>query len=127
MLRWLESERVERWVGTLILAWLVVLAGPSAVDRVTSEPSAWDWVSLGIWVYAVLSFAVTTVSAWRHRNEPRTTAARVSPADVPVEDVRAAIAATSERIPAIKRLREMHPGLGLRDAKDLVESQPPYR
>ncbi|WFR71321.1 ribosomal protein L7/L12 [Prescottella defluvii] len=57
----------------------------------------------------------------------RDEAVRVAPADVPVEDVRAAIAATSDRIPAIKRLREMHPGLGLRDAKDLVESRPPYR
>ncbi|MDH6678838.1 hypothetical protein M2284_003051 [Rhodococcus sp. LBL1] len=126
MLRWLESERVERWVATSVLVALVVL-GPSIIDRVTSEPSVWDWVSLGIWVYAVLSFGVTTVSAWRNRNEPRIEAVRVAPADVPVEDVRAAIAATSDRIPAIKRLREMHPGLGLRDAKDLVESESPYR
>ncbi|MDH6281273.1 ribosomal protein L7/L12 [Prescottella agglutinans] len=126
MLRWLESERVERWVATSVLVALIVL-GPSIIDRVTSQPSVWDWVSLGIWVYAVLSFGVTTVSAWRNRNEPRVETVRVAPADVPVEDVRAAIAATSDRIPAIKRLREMHPGLGLRDAKDLVESQPPYR
>ncbi|WP_430332413.1 ribosomal protein L7/L12 [Rhodococcus sp. ACT016] len=127
MLRWLEREPVQRWAGTLFLAWFVVLIGPSAVDRMTSEPSAWDWAWLGIVVFALAVSAVSTVRAWRNRNEPRGGTARVAPADVPVGDVRAAIASTFERISAIKALREMHPGLGLRDAKDLVESQPPYR
>jgi hypothetical protein len=127
VLRWLESEPVERWLQTFILFGLVVFGGSSVADRVTSEPSVWDWVWLGIWVFAVVGFGVTTVSAWRNRNKRGVAAMRVVPEDVPVEDVRAAIAATSERIPAIKRLRETHPGLGLRDAKDLVEAQPPYR
>ncbi|WP_433612869.1 ribosomal protein L7/L12 [Prescottella agglutinans] len=126
MLGWLESEPVERWLQTFILFGLVVLGGSSIADRVTSEPSVWDWVWLGIWVFAVVGFGVTTVSAWRNRGTPRVQV-RVAPEDVPVEDVRAAIAATSDRIPAIKQLREMYPGLGLRDAKDLVEAQPPYR
>ncbi|WP_241566046.1 ribosomal protein L7/L12 [Prescottella agglutinans] len=125
MLRWLENERV--WGRTLVLAWLVVLVGPSAVDRMTSQPSVWDWMWLAIFVVALAGSVVTTVSAWRNRNELQRETVRVAPEDVPIEDVRTAIASTFERISAIKALREMHPGLGLRDAKDLVESQPPYR
>ena len=124
MLCWLKNERV--WRSTLFLVWLVLL-GPSAVDRMTSQSSVWDWVWLGIFVFALVVSVVSTVRAWQNRNEPQVETVRVAPADVPVADVRAAIGSTFERISAIKALREMHPGLGLRDAKDLVESQPPYR
>jgi len=124
VLCWLKNERV--WRSTLFLVWLVLL-GPSAVDRMTSQSSVWDWVWLAIFVFALVVSAVSTVRAWRNRNEPQVETVRVAPEDVPLEDVRAAIGSTFERISAIKALREMHPGLGLRDAKDLVESQPPYR
>ncbi len=71
MVRWLESEPVQRWAGTLFLGWLVVLVGPSAVDRMTSEPSVWDGVWLGVFAFALVSFTVTTVSAWRNRGTIR--------------------------------------------------------
>lgn len=124
MLRRLTCERAERWVGASVLLALLVL-GPSTVGAVVAGPTAWDWVRLVAWVFAVLGFGLTTVSAWRNRNTSPVAVVRVSPAEIPVEDVRAAIAATSDRIPAIKRLREVHPGLGLRDAKELVERHLP--
>lgn len=125
MLHWLDREPVQRWLGTLFLAWLVILVGPSAIDRATSEPSAWDWVWLGIFLIALAGSAVGVVSAWRNRNTPAVEVARVTPEEVAVPDVLAAIASSSGRIDAIKRLRQIYPGLGLRDAKELVEKQLP--
>ncbi|PTR27617.1 ribosomal L7/L12-like protein [Rhodococcus sp. OK519] len=122
MLCWLKNERV--WGSTLILAWLV-LGVPSTVDRMTSGPSAWDWAWLGVFAFALPASVVSTVRAWRNRSESRIETVRVAPEDVPTEDVRAAIGSTFERISAIKLLREMHPGLGLRDAKELIERRPP--
>ncbi|WP_146176496.1 hypothetical protein [Rhodococcus sp. OK519] len=91
----------------------------------TSGPSAWDWAWLGVFAFALPASVVSTVRAWRNRSESRIETVRVAPEDVPTEDVRAAIGSTFERISAIKLLREMHPGLGLRDAKELIERRPP--
>ncbi|NKS53356.1 hypothetical protein GS500_09500 [Rhodococcus hoagii] len=124
MLRWLDREPVQRWLGTLFLAWLVVLVGPSAIDGATSEPSAWDWVWLGMFGSALAVSAVSTILAWRNRNTVRVPA-KVSPAEVALADVSAAIASSSGRIDAIRRLRQMYPGLGLLDAKELVDRQLP--
>ncbi|AVP68636.1 hypothetical protein C7H75_12215 [Prescottella equi] len=124
VLRWLDREPVQRWLGTLFLAWLVVLVGPSAIDRATSEPSAWDWVWLGIFGSALAVSVVSTILAWRNRNTVRVPA-KVSPAEVALPDVSAAIASSSGRIDAIRRLRQMYPGLGLLDAKELVARQLP--
>ena len=125
MLHWLDREPVQRWLGTLFLAWLVILVGPSAIDRATSDPSVWDSVWLGIFLIALAVSVVSTVRAWRNRDTVRSVPAKVSPAEVAVPDVLAAIASSSGRIDAIKRLRQMYPGLGLLDAKELVERQLP--
>ncbi|GAA3163248.1 hypothetical protein GCM10020255_047420 [Rhodococcus baikonurensis] len=45
------------------------------------------------------------------------------PSEIPADDVRNALASTDDRIPAIKALRELHPGLGLKDAMDLIDAQ----
>lgn len=62
--------------------------------------------------------------AWRNRNTVRVPA-KVSPAEVALPNVSAAIASSSGRIDAIRRLRQMYPGLGLLDAKELVDRQLP--
>lgn len=46
-----------------------------------------------------------------------------APTEIPADDVRSALASTDDRIPAIKALRELHPGLGLKDAMDLIDAQ----
>jgi len=125
VLRWLDREPVQRWLGTIFLAWLVVLVGPSVIDRATSDASAWDWVWLGIFGVALAVSVVSTVRAWRNRTTVRPLPAKVSPAEIAVPDVLAAIASSSGRIDAIRRLRQMYPGLGLLDAKVLVEKQLP--
>lgn len=37
---WNPSRRVERWWQTITLAWLLVFFGPSAIDKVITEPTA---------------------------------------------------------------------------------------
>ncbi|MDJ0362686.1 ribosomal protein L7/L12 [Rhodococcus sp. H29-C3] len=83
---------------------------------------AFDGLTNGNW-YAVAFavFAAVLLLDWL-----RPTSAPIEPVDpsmVPADDVLAAISATDSRIPAIKLLREHHPGLGLKDAKDLVDDR----
>ncbi|WP_168708362.1 MULTISPECIES: ribosomal protein L7/L12 [unclassified Rhodococcus (in: high G+C Gram-positive bacteria)] len=83
---------------------------------------AFDGLTNGNW-YAVAFavFAAVMLLDWL-----RPTSEAVEPVDpsmVPADDVLAAISATDSRIPAIKLLRKHHPGLGLKDAKDLVDDR----
>ncbi|MGA9873625.1 MAG: hypothetical protein WBQ44_21090 [Rhodococcus sp. (in: high G+C Gram-positive bacteria)] len=74
-----------------------------------------SWLSI---LFAVAS-AVVLVDWLR----PKPLRQPLDPATVPPDDVRASIASTDSRIMAIKSLREKHDGLGLKDAKDLVDAQ----
>ncbi|NMM92179.1 hypothetical protein B2J88_49395 [Rhodococcus sp. SRB_17] len=124
--RWYESERFERWYNTVGLVVLIAVIGPWVIgDVMSSSRSGWDWVQLGIWVVAVVGFAVFTVQHWRNRNKPVRSSfvGWVDPAEVPVGDVQAAIALAPTRIAAIKSLREQHGGLGLKDAVDVVDAE----
>lgn len=75
-----------------------------------------NWITVGLSVAAVV-----LLIDWI-RPSP-STPTPVDPATVPPEDVVEAIDTTDSRIPAIKLLRERHPGLGLKEAKDLVDHQ----
>jgi hypothetical protein len=124
--RWYESERLDRWYNTVGFVVLIAVIGPWVIGDMTSTSrSGWDWAQLGIWVVAVVGFAVFTVRHWRNRNKPvrSSLVGWVDPADVPVEDVQAAITLTPTRIAAIKSLREQHRGLGLKDAADVVDAE----
>ncbi|MDI9903725.1 hypothetical protein QM716_28065 [Rhodococcus sp. IEGM 1409] len=127
---WNPSRRVERWWQTIMLAWLLVVVGPSTIDTVTTEPTAWNWTWLAIWLFATVGFAYGTAQAWRTRNNPQPVWLEGIPAPsessapvIPADDVRSALASADGRIPAIKALREQHPGLGLKDAMDLIDAQ----
>ena len=119
---WNPSRRVERWWQTIVLAWLLVFFGPSTVDQAITEPTAWNWTFLAIWLFATVGSAYYAVQAWRNRNKPSVSVVEgtTAPTEVPADDVRSALASTDDRIPAIKALRELHPGLGLKDAMDLI-------
>lgn len=83
---------------------------------------AFDGLTNGNW-YAV-AFAVFAAVMLLDWLRPTSVAIEsVDPSMVPADDVLAAISATESRIPAIKLLREHHPGLGLKDAKDLVDDR----
>jgi len=122
---WNPSRRVERWWQTIVLVWLLVFFGPSTIDKVITEPTAWNWTFLAIWLFATVGFAYGTVQAWRTRNNPQPAwgEGTTAPTEIPADDVRSALASTDDRIPAIKALRELHPGLGLKDAMDLIDAQ----
>ncbi|BCN58967.1 hypothetical protein [Prescottella equi] len=117
------TGRVERWARTAMLIAAVVLF-PSAVRAVVVNPSLGNWLTVALAVIVVGGSTVSALSAWRHRNTVRVPA-KVSPAEVALPDVSAAIASSSGRIDAIRRLRQMYPGLGLLDAKELVDRQLP--
>ncbi|MBM4509631.1 hypothetical protein GS421_11250 [Rhodococcus hoagii] len=88
------------------------------------NPSLGNWLTVALAVIVVVGSTVSALSAWRNRNTVRVPA-KVSPAEVALADVSAAIASSSGRIDAIRRLRQMYPGLGLLDAKELVDRQLP--
>ncbi|WP_420881908.1 hypothetical protein [Rhodococcus sp. (in: high G+C Gram-positive bacteria)] len=118
------TDRVERWARTAMLIGAVVLF-PSALRAVVVNPSVGNWLTAVLAVIVVVGSTVSALSAWRNRTTVRSVPAKVSPAEVAVPDVLAAIASSSGRIDAITRLRQMYPGLGLLDAKVLVEKQLP--
>ncbi|MFE5875838.1 hypothetical protein ACFQ6H_11305 [Rhodococcus sp. NPDC056506] len=122
---WNPSRRVERWWQTIVLAWLLVFFGPSTVDKVITEPTAWNWAWLAIWLFATVGSAYFAVEAWRTRNNPQPAPGEgtTAPSEIPADDVCSALASTNGRIPAIRALREQHPGLGLKDAMDLIDAQ----
>ncbi|MDV8006919.1 hypothetical protein [Rhodococcus sp. IEGM 1318] len=122
---WVPSRRVERWWQTIVLAWLLVFFGPSTIDKVITEPTAWNWTWFAIWLFATVGFAYGTVQAWRTRNNPQPACweGTTAPSEIPADDVRSTLASTDDRISAIKALRELHPGLGLKDAMDLIDAQ----
>lgn len=117
------TGRVERWARTAMLIAAVVLF-PSAVRAVVVNPSLGNWLTVALAVIVVVGSTVSALSAWRNRNTVQVPA-KVSPAEVALADVSAAIASSSGRIDAIRRLRQMYPGLGLLDAKELVDRQLP--
>ena len=79
-----------------------------------------DWLSVGLSVVGA-GFLLDSMRPGRRRKD----LARGDPETVPWDAVASAIAATDSRIPAIKLLRQHYPGLGLKDAKDLVDAQLP--
>lgn len=97
--------------------WFIVVSISLAILFVSAIAER-SWQTLAV---VVLFAAILAEQKWR----PFVTASvpRIEPEDVPAEDVSAAVAASQDRIAAIRTLREMHPGLNLVDAKNLVETR----
>ncbi|MGO4202234.1 hypothetical protein AB4Z09_10860 [Rhodococcus sp. TAF43] len=122
----LESEVIQRWAATVgtVLFPLIVL--PSRVGEAVEHPTVWNWVVVVVVAGGIVAFATEAITLWRKRfgltrgRKPELTF--VAPEDVPASDVESAIASTSDRISAIKALREQHRSLGLKSAADLVDA-----
>ncbi|MGB7237459.1 MAG: hypothetical protein WBD41_15955 [Rhodococcus sp. (in: high G+C Gram-positive bacteria)] len=113
--KWYDNEFLNKWGWVLLVGCWAVLAGPDVVESVINDPSAWDIAKALAWLLAIVAVATSNV---RRRPLPE----RIDPATVPSDDVAGAIADTPSRVGAVKLLRERNPGLGLKDAADLVDA-----
>ncbi|GAA1463773.1 hypothetical protein [Williamsia maris] len=115
-----RRERLETWAGCIANVAIVVLT-VGYVSEAFDHPSVYR-VSLAI-VGVGLSISVcwSTYRRVTGRQRPAMTYPRKNPATVPFDDVVAAMAEGEDRIDSIRLLRENHPGLGLLDAKNLVD------
>jgi hypothetical protein len=115
--------RLGRWGLLVQVAFLVVLAGPLMVAFV-SGPSLWSLIWAAAWVSAAV--AVGRQAMHEYRRVRRTNSAvAVRPVqswEVPRADVFEAVSSTRSRGDAIEALRQRHPGLGLVDAANLVNT-----
>jgi hypothetical protein len=93
------------------MAWIAFIL----ISDVISEPSTWDWIQLSL-----AGVAIPWLVYSRLRPE-RASVDKIGPESVPAEDVEAVVEERGRTVYAIKALREMHPGLGLLDAKNLAQ------
>ncbi|MGJ0121184.1 ribosomal protein L7/L12 [Williamsia sp. MIQD14] len=115
-----RRELLHTSAGVVFGVAVVYLAACYVFDAV-DRPSVYRVV---LAVVAVALAVGTCVNGYRRmtgRSRPALAYPRVNPATVPFDDVVAVTTATDDRIEAIRHLREAHPGLGLKDAKDLVD------
>ncbi|NKR39689.1 ribosomal protein L7/L12 [Prescottella equi] len=120
------SSTLDAWAPFLMLVLIGLLLGPTVVSNAFTAPSGWNWFMLGLWVFVAVGQIWQCMKALRRRGRRGRKSGRpLAPENVPVADVEAAIASTTDRISAIKALREQHRGLGLKAAADLVDGQGP--
>ena len=113
--KWYDNESLDNWGWLLLVGCWAVLAGPDVVQSVLNDPSAWDIAKAAAWLLAIV---VVATGNTRRSPAPQ----RIDPATVPTSDVADAVADAPSRIGAVKLLRERNPGLGLKDAADLVDA-----
>ncbi|WP_305091938.1 hypothetical protein [Prescottella sp. R16] len=124
--RWRRvASNYERWAPFVSLAAFLAF-GFLFVTDLAEDGSVWNWVKVGLWVFVMVMTIRQCSTVIRRRPAPSSPPA-VDPASIPAADVRDAVASTTGRIPAIKALRERHPGLGLKAAVDLVDAADPGR
>ncbi|MCZ4517376.1 hypothetical protein O4220_02540 [Rhodococcus ruber] len=102
----------KRYGFAALLAFLAF----STITDIVSDPSGWNWSKLAV-------LAVAAVCIWYGERRSWTAPEKIGPEAVPAEDVDAVVAESGRTVYAIKALREMHPGLGLLDAKRLVQPE----
>lgn len=118
--KWYENDEIEKWGQIVLLVWTAVFVGPSLIGDMLEEPTAWHVTLVVIWVVAVAVLAYFAVRE-RFFGPHAPTPPRVAPDTVPASDVADAVTSTATRVAAVKKLRELHPGLGLADAVHLVD------
>ena len=121
--KWYDNDTIDKW-GTVVMLVSIAIIGAPTIGNAIDDPSAWNITVVVIWFAALATFAVSLL---RRRGRTGNTGSRaaVDPAAVPDSDVTTAIADTTSRVAAVKRLRGMHPGLSLGDAAHLVDNHRP--
>lgn len=107
------KARERPWTRYALAILLAALAFLTISDLV-SDPSVWNWSKLVV-------LAVAAPALWHQGGRHRPVPNKIGPESVPAEDVEAVVEERGRTVYAIKALREMHPGLGLLDAKNLVQ------
>lgn len=110
----MEHMSRRLWVRYLYVAWMALIAF-ILISDVISEPSTWDWIRLA------LAGVAAPLLAYSLLRGERAGVDRIGPESVHAEDVETVVAESGKTVHAIKTLRAMHPGLGLLDAKNLVQ------
>ena len=118
-------EVLRRWGQTIFQTGAVAIYGPIFIAQVISAPSVWHWSLVIVWALLAIGLPFTIRSTWRHRHEPMGRGI-LAPSTIPLTDidesvVREAIDRNDSRVLAVKAVREAYPGLGLRDAADVVD------
>jgi len=126
VVRILENEVLQRWAATVATIGFPLVVLPSRLGAAVEHPTVWHWVIVVVLVGGIAAFASEAITLWRKHLTRRDTTDSdhifVAPEDVPASDVESAIASTTDRISAVKTLRERHPGLGLKAAAGLVDA-----
>lgn len=126
LVQFLDSEVLQRWAAIAVAVLFPLVVLPPRVADAVDRPTVWNWVVVVVVVGCIVVFVREAVTLWRRRfGRGRDTGlggSGVAVGEVPMADVKCAIASTTNRISAIKALRERHPGLGLKAAVDLVDA-----
>jgi hypothetical protein len=119
----LENNKLGRWGPIAQVGLLLVLAGP-LLAAVLSGPSLWNLAFAAAWVSAAVAVGRKILFDYRRvRRIASTAVVRPVPSwEVPKDDVYAAVSSTRSRADAIEALRQRHPGLGLVDAANLINT-----
>ncbi|MFJ6095187.1 hypothetical protein [Williamsia muralis] len=120
--RWYDSDwfkTLERW-WDVASSVLVMACGPYIIGSVIADSSALNWFNTILWAIVATWIAWSAFSSWRTRND--TPRVHTSPTDVPLRDVQRIVDSEPEKVPAVKALREIYPGLGLIDAAHLIDA-----
>lgn len=113
------QQRKRSWFPYWFTAYLVLMA-LLVVPDVMSEPTTGQWIQLGLLVFG----AACLIGSWIiSRKNGHSVFERIDPASVPDEDIEAVVSESGRTVTAIRSLRQEHPGLGLKDARDLVMSE----
>ncbi|MFC7962825.1 hypothetical protein [Rhodococcoides kroppenstedtii] len=119
--KWYDNDAIDKW-GTVVMLVSIAIIGAPTIGNAIDDPTAWNVTVVVIWFAALATFAVSLLQR-RTRAGNTESRAAVDAETVPDSDVAAAIDATTSRVAAVKRLREMHPGLSLVDAAHLVDGR----
>ncbi|WP_084721922.1 hypothetical protein [Rhodococcus marinonascens] len=91
------------------------------IDRFSADVTVTDWIILAVYAFVIVGTLVTAVQAWRRKLSD--TPEDSGTASIPAADIDAALAKSTDRVSAVRALRELHPELGLTAANHLIKDR----
>ncbi len=115
-----RKDRLLIWVMRIRNV-LAVYLGVWYIANAVADPTVFRVVVAVIWTALLIAMCWSGFAYLTGRRSVTPAFKKVDPATVPFDDVVHALETTDGRIKAVRRLREQHPGLNLKDAADLVD------